>query len=139
MIWVAISAIVTTAVIVVFVTRRNRRETIVLGQQVANARATEAARLASGNVGPSPMPNGEYDPEGGDYEFASVTEQSLDRELRALIRAFKAWTPDKRAESRHGISIDEQYTLIHFAKLSSVLALQEKSIGRCEDGLLALA
>ena len=35
--------------------------------------------------------------------------------------------------------MDEQHTLLHFAKRSSVLALREKSIGRCEDGLLALA
>ena len=69
MFWVAISAIVTTAAIVVFVTRRNRGETIVLGQQVADARANEAARLASGSVGPSPMPKDEYDQEGGEYEF----------------------------------------------------------------------
>ena len=35
--------------------------------------------------------------------------------------------------------MDEQYTLVHFAKRSSVLALGEKSVARCEDGLLALA
>ena len=52
MIWVTIAAIVTTTSIVVFVARRNRRETVVLGQQVADARANEAARLASGSVGP---------------------------------------------------------------------------------------
>jgi hypothetical protein len=139
MIWVAIAAVIAAAAIVVVLTRRNRSETIVLGQQVADARANEAARLASGNVGPSPMPSGEYDQEAGDYDFASVTERPLDRELRALVRTFKAWSPERRAESRHGISIDEQYTLIHFAKRSSILALREKSIGRCEDGLLALA
>ena len=61
--WVAIAAIVTTTAIVVFVMRRNRAETIVLGQQVADARANEAARLASGTVGLSPMPKADYDQE----------------------------------------------------------------------------
>ena len=139
MFWVAIAAIVTTTAIVVFVMRRNRGETIVLGQQVADARANEAARLASGNVGPSPMPKGDYDQESGDYDLASVTERPLDKDLQALVRAFKTWSPDKRAENRRGISMDEQYTLIHFAKRSSLIALREKSIGRCKDGLLALA
>jgi hypothetical protein len=139
MIWVAISAIVTTAAIVVVVTRRRRRETVVVGQQVADARANEVARLASGNAGPSPMPNAEYDHEAGDYDFASITERPLDRELQTLVRTFQAWSPDQRAESRHRLSMDDQYTLIHFAKRCSILALQEQSLGRCEDGLLALA
>lgn len=86
MIWVAIAAMVVTAAIVVVVTCRNLSETIVLGQQVADTRANEAARLGSGNVGPSPMPSGEYDQEAGDYDFASVTERPLDRELRALVQ-----------------------------------------------------
>jgi hypothetical protein len=85
------------------------------------------------------MPNRKYDRESGDYDFASVAERPLDRKLQALVRAFKAWSPVQRAESQRGISMDEQFTLIHFAKRSSVLALQEKSIARCEDGLLALA
>lgn len=140
MIWVAIAAIVTTAaIVVVFVTRRNRSETIVLGRQVADARAHEAARLASRSVGPSPMPKGDYDKEGGDYDSAAVTELPLDRELQGLVRAFSAWTPEKRAEVRGHISMDEQYTLVHFGKRCAVLALNEKSMARVEDGLLALA
>ena len=139
MFWVAIAAIVTTAAIVVFMTRRNRSETIVLGKQVADARANESARLASGSVGPSPMPKGGYDQEGGEYDLAAVAELPLDRELRSLVRAFKAWTPEKGAEARGRISMDEQYTLVHFAKRCVVLALNEKSIARAEDGLLALA
>ena len=139
MIWVAIAALVAAAAIVVVLTRRDRRETVVLGQQVAVARANEAARLASGSVGPSPMPKGEYDQEGGDYDLVAVTERPLDKELHGLVRAFKGWTPEKRAEAQTSISMDEQYTLIHFAKRCSVLALKEKSIARSEDGLLALA
>ena len=139
MIWVAIAAVVAAAAIVVVLTRRNGRETVVLGQQVAAARANEAARLASGTVGPSPMPKGEYDQEGGEYDLAAVTELPLDRELQRIVRAFKAWAPEKRAEARGRISMDEQYTLVHFAKRCAVLALNEKSIARAEDGLLALA
>jgi hypothetical protein len=111
----------------------------VIGQHVAVARANEAARLASGSMAPSPMPKGEYDQEGGDYGLAAVTERPLDRELQGLVRAFKDWTPEKRAEARGRISMDEQYTLLHFARRSSVLALKEESIARSEDGLLALA
>ena len=139
MIWAAVAAIVAATAIFVVLTRRNRSDAVVLGQQFAVASANEAARLASGNVGPSPMPNGQYDHERGDDDLTSVTERPLDRELQTLVRAFKSWSPETRAESRRGISLAEQYTLIHFAKRSSVMALQEKSTARCEDGLLALA
>lgn len=139
MIWLAFAAIVATAAVVVFWTRRTRSETVVLGQQMAVAEANEAARLAPGSVGLSPMPKSQYDQESGDYDFGSVSERPLDRELQALVRAFQVWSPDKRAEGQRAISMDEQYTLIHFANRSAVLALQESSIARCEDGLLALA
>jgi hypothetical protein len=85
------------------------------------------------------MASEKYDPEAGDYDFASVVERPLDREVHARVRTFKTWPPDKRAECRLGISPDEPYTLIHFARRSAILALQEQSVGRCEDGLLALA
>jgi hypothetical protein len=137
-IWAAVAAILATAAVVV-ATRRKRTDTVVLGEQWATANANEAARLAAGNAGPSAMPKTVYDQESGDYDFTSVTEGPLDRELRALVRAFKVWPPDKRADNRCRTSIDEQYTLIHFAKRSSVLALQEQSMTRCGDGLLALA
>jgi hypothetical protein len=139
MIWAAIGAVVATIAIVVIATRHNRGKTIVLGRQMAVAPANEAARLASGNSGPSPMPAGHYDQEGGDYDLVSVAERPLDRELQRVVRAFKTWAPERRAENRRRISMDEQYSLIQFAKRASVLALQEHSIARCEDGLLALA
>lgn len=135
----AVAAITATAAIVVVVTLQNRTEPIALGQQTAAAQAAEAARLKSGAAGPSPMPEGGYDQEKGDYDLAAVIERPLDQELRNLARAFEGWPPEKRAENRHRISMEEQYRLIHFAKRSSVLALQERSRERCEDGLLALA
>jgi hypothetical protein len=85
------------------------------------------------------MPTWHYDQEGGDYDLAAVAERPLDRELQDVVRAFKTWTPERRAENQRRISVDDQYSLIHFAKRASVLALQEHSIARCEDGLLALA
>ena len=139
MVWVAIAALVVAAAIIVVVARRSGGETFVLGQQMAVAHANEAARLASGSVAPSPMPKGEYDQESGDDDFAAVAERPLDKELQGLVRAFKGWTPEKRAEARGGISMHEQYTLIHFAKRCSVLALNERSTARAEDGLLAVA
>ena len=139
LLWLAIAAIVSTVVIVAFARRRSAGDTIVLGRELAAARDNEAARLASGGDGASPMPKGDYDQEKGDHDLTSVVESPLDNELQALVRAFASWSSDKRAQARRRISMDEQYTLVHFAKRSSVLALGEKSAARCEDGLPALA
>jgi len=130
---------IATAFAVVIMTVRNERAPLVLGQQMADANAAEAARLASGDTGPSPMPGGDYDKEAGDFDLAAIVEKPLDKDLQAVVRAFETWPPEKRAEGRRHISMDDQYTLIHFARRSSVFALREKSVERCREGLLALA
>ena len=87
-------------------------------------------------TGPSPREivadaEGRVPPGSRRYGLAAVTERPLDQELQGLVRAFKAWTPEKRTEVQGRISLDEQYTLIHFAKRCSVLALKEQSLARC--------
>lgn len=115
------------------------RKTTILGQQLADAQDAEAKRLASGDHGESPMPKGEYQRDRGDYSFLSVTALPVDFELRTLVKDFAKLDGESRRRTRACISMKEQYTLIHFAKRSAVLALNEKSSKRCEDGFLALA
>jgi hypothetical protein len=114
-------------------------ERIILGQQLADARANEAARVASGGHAPSPLPAGQYDRGRGDYDLTAVAQSSVDEALGELARAFKNWTPETRAAARDRISLDDQYTLIHFARRCAVAALNANPVPRVEEGLLALA
>ena len=68
-----------------------------------------------------------------------MTEIPLDRDIRAVVQAFKVLPPSGRDAARLSISMDQLYDLTGFASRSSVLALHERSPERCEEGLLALA
>ena len=116
-----------------------KRGTVVLGQELADARKAEAARTAAGPGGRSPMPQLRYDDDSGDFNLELVVRRPIDEELRALSNEFRQWDPGKRDDARQNISMDEFYTLIHFAKRSAVLAMNEGSAERCEEGLAALA
>jgi hypothetical protein len=136
-----VSVVVATVAVALsaFVIARMRRKPFVLGQQLADAHANEKARLAAGNAGPSPMPASEYDEERGEYALTSVTELPLDKALQGVVRAFESADAGTRATMQGSISLEEQYTLIQFAKRSAVLAVRTGSVARCGDGLLALA
>jgi hypothetical protein len=131
---VALIALVGTAVVWF-----QKQRPVVIGQQMADAEAREAARLAAGPVGPSPLPTEQYDKERGDYSLINVTPLALDTQLSKVVRSFSGWDPGQRDEARRAISMDQQYTLIHFAQRCAVLAIREKAPRRCEDGLIALA
>jgi len=112
---------------------------VVIGQQLADAKAAENARLSAGVGGDSPMPKSRYDLESGHFDLVSVRRLPIDDELRALTRQFRKWVPNERDCARQAMSMDEFYTLIHFAKRSAVLALNGGASEACEDGLGALA
>jgi hypothetical protein len=138
MLWaVIVVAVVGVAAVMVF--RSRSPKYILIGQQLADARRADETRLAKGPVGPSPMPSGAYDAERGESSLISVSVVPFDEELQALVRQFRGWDAEKREAVRRTISMDEQYTLIQFAKRSSVLALSEQSGERCTDGINALA
>lgn len=115
------------------------RKKVVLGQQLADAEFAEAERLSQGDPGPSPVPSGDYRLDQGEYSLLNVSTQPLDIELRDFVNRFASMNSEDRSAARDKISMDEQYKLIQFAKRSAVLALRERNIETCEQGLLALA
>lgn len=106
---------------------------------MADAQDAEAKRLAGGDHGPSPMPKSEYRQDHGDYNLLSVAALPLDLDLRVVVEGFANLDSEGRNKARASISMNELYTLIHFAKRSAVMSLSEKSPKRCEEGLVALA
>jgi hypothetical protein len=116
-----------------------KRRTIVLGTELAAALEVEEARLALGNSGPSPLPDCGYDFENGDYDLVSVAPLNLDIELRAITNDFLVCDTERQRVLRDRLSSDDLYTLIHFVKRSSVLALNEEAVDWCRSGLIALS
>jgi hypothetical protein len=111
----------------------------VLGAQMAAAAAMERARLASGLPGPSPLSGKAYDPERHEFDLSDVVHAPLDIEVEHLVRAWRESGADGRAVLRRSLSLEDNYTLIQFAKRVAVRALNQSSSEPCEHGLLALA
>ncbi|HET9515952.1 MAG TPA: hypothetical protein VFO95_18610 [Gemmatimonadales bacterium] len=112
---------------------------IVLGAALAAARAAERVRLESGALRPSPLSGRAYDPERGEFDLSAVVEAPLDVEVENLVRKWRALGADEREAVRRSLSLEDNYTLIHFANRMAVRALNWSSPERCELGLIALA
>jgi hypothetical protein len=116
-----------------------KRKTIVLGTELAAALEKEEARLAAGKSTPSPLPDNAYDFERGDYDLVAVSPLELDIDLRAVTNDFLVCGFEQQRELRNSLSFDDLYTLIHFVKRCSVLALNEEAMDWCRAGLVALS
>lgn len=116
-----------------------KRKTVVLGSELAAARQSEEARIASGMIGDSPLPPERYDYEGGDYDLVAISPIKLDLDIRDLTKEFTSWSLDRRNEVMQIIPSDDLYMLIHFVKRASVLALNRDTLEWCRAGLVALS
>lgn len=118
--------------------QRSSKRVVVLGQQVADARAVEQQRLTQ-NPGPSPLEDQSYAESDHGFSLLQVEECQLDRDIRMLVAGLSD-APDVRPEElRTRLSMNDLYTLMHFAKRSAVFALREKNSVRCTEALAALA
>jgi len=118
---------------------KRRPRTVVLGQQMANARAAERQRLANPPEAPSPMPAATYNSASGSLDFLNPTPHALDPQLCELCRRIAALEPAARAAARRSISMEEFYTLLTFARRMALFAVRERSVDRVRDGLNAIA
>lgn len=116
-----------------------KRKTLVLGSELAAAQQREEARIASGAVGESPLPSNRYDQEHGDYDLVAVSPVKLDLDIRDLTKEFIGWDLDRRIEIMQIIPSDDLFTIIHFVKRASVLALNRDTLEWCSAGLIALS
>lgn len=116
--------------------RRPRGPVVVIGAELARARAAEQAR-AQHPAGPSPLPPGTYDAGSGD--LADPAPLPLDDALAQLARRYAAADADGRAAMRRAISMDELYTLLTFARRAAVFAIRRGDPSIVRDALAAVA
>ena len=110
-------------------------EPIVLGQWVADAHAADRAHVPTG---PSPI-SGVYDPREGEASLLRVVAVPFDHTLRELVVAYRQAEASVRAQTRGALTMDDQYTLITFARRSAVMGLAGETEQRVGEGLGALA
>ena len=117
----------------------HRQRPYVLGQQLANARQNELARLRQGAPEPSPLPTGKYEPQPGEWGLLNPKSVQLDTTLRDACRRYRALSPAERRQFTSAVPMDEFYTLITFAERAAVFGLRRRSSEIVEDGLTSLA
>jgi hypothetical protein len=116
-----------------------RQQPYVFGQQMADARRNEEARLQQGAPGPSPLPAGKYEPQPGEWGLLNPKPIKLDAELRETCRHYRTISDLERGQFTSAVSIDGFYTLITFAQRVAVFGLRTKDAEMVKDGFTALA
>src|SRR5687767_5268917 len=112
---------------------------MILGSELAAAHAAERTRVASGVAGPSPLGGVGYDLERDEFNLTTIVQSAVDREVEGLVKSFRNSGVNEREALRQRLTLDDNYTLIQFAKRMAVRALNQSSPEPCELGLVALA
>lgn len=115
-----------------------KRKLFVLGQQMADALEKERQREAIGEIGVSPMPQEKYPIRGEELGLLDPIRSQLDDKLRNVCQSFRSLNEQERLEFRKRVSLDDSYTLLRFARRSSVFALCERSSDILSAGITAV-
>ncbi|MBN2098020.1 MAG: hypothetical protein JW753_00330 [Dehalococcoidia bacterium] len=115
-----------------------KRKVFVLGQQMADALEKERQREAKGDIGVSPLPQEEYPLRSEELGLLDPVPNQLDEKLRNVCHLFRSLNEQERIEFRKRVSLNEFYTLLTFARRSSVFALRERSPDVLSAGILAV-
>jgi hypothetical protein len=129
--------LVVLVVLVVLYQRRRNAEPVILGQELARARAVEAERIARGTSAPTPMPKEEYTARHSN--LAAPQPIPLDSAIRDVVTRYRTADEKERAVIRDSITGDEQYTLHTFALRAAVFGIRERDPAWIESGLTAVA
>lgn len=111
----------------------------VIGLEMAAATEAERRRLARGDSGPSPMPDGSYHLLPKERLLLNPVKQPLDTALAELCHTYVRADETERARMRGAISTKEFYRLLGFGRRAAVFALREQSVAWVTDALTAIA
>lgn len=136
---VVLIGVVTVAMPGTVMPQSQKKQTIVLGEEFAKARAAEERRKKRAGLGKSPIPATTYDFWRGEESLINPTKNSLDAELIGLCERFAKSNARARAGLRNSISLDEFYTLLTFSRRSAVFAIRERNVNMVRNGLTAVA
>jgi hypothetical protein len=112
---------------------------LVLGQQMADARKAERARVEGKPSLPSPMPKDTYPTDFGIFAALNPKRTALDIELKELCQRAASLDADSHATMRRAISMDEFYTLLAFSRRMALLSIREKSPEGLREAVEAVA
>lgn len=116
----------------------DREDELVIGREMAAAHEAERMRQA-GEPPPSPLPAGRYEAALGEFSLFDIEPVPLDAALTTFVRGYRVAPAERRAELRDGVSQDDAYTLLAFARRAAVFAVRRSDVALVGDGLSACA
>lgn len=105
------------------------------------ARAAEADRVWRSQRPPgheSPI-GSEYDVWTGEMDLLRFSESEPDSSIDRIVSTYRASTPDRRSELRDRLSMGDCYSLLTYARRSTVRAIRSQEPSIAVDGLVAVA
>lgn len=111
---------------------------VVLGAELARARAAEAAHRGEEGGGRSPLAGVGYDPGRGELSLADFALSPADDILGQFIEQAAGRDAAGLARIRAALTMGDFYTLLTFARRRAVAALREGGAGAARSGLGAL-
>lgn len=114
---------------------------LILGAELAAARAAQARHEATQPEpkDPSPLAAITYDLPPAELSLLHFRLAGPDERLDQFAERLAGGTPDQRARLRSILTIDDFYTLLHYARRTVVRALRTKDVQVASRGLAALA
>jgi hypothetical protein len=106
---------------------------------MAAAEAAERVRVAGGAQVPSPLGGKQYVSERGEFNLGPLVPSELDDEIADFVERWRQTDESQREHLRSSLTLDDNYTLIQFAKRMAVRALNTARVESCNSGLTALA
>ncbi len=125
--------------IVILTLNKNKKNVVVLGQEIADASEKEKQRIEVGGYGKSPLPDYNYSKWVGEQSLINPKEKELDLAIVKLCNEFKNSNEAKRAELRRSISQDDIYTLMEFSKRVVLWGVRKKNVSYIYNGLIAVS
>lgn len=115
------------------------RRAVVIGAQIAEADARDRLHRQQYAHIPSPLPPRKYHAEDNEMTLIDPQVVDLDGELRSICSRAIGFAEEERQDFRNGATIEDLYTLLNFARRSSVFALREHDEKWIQVALTAVA
>lgn len=116
------------------------KPTVVLGQQVTEAReAEDRHRASAGGQGTSPLEGVVYDRQGGHRDLLRFVPTDIDVVVGEVVARFVAADGTGREAMRADLTMDDFYTLLDFARRAALRALRADDPRIAVAGLVAVA
>lgn len=118
--------------------RKPKRETVVLGTQLAAARVQEQRVRARQPDVPSPL-HARYDFWAGETDLARFVDSPVDNEIASFVEQTRGLPREERERIRTALTMEDFYTLLMFASRASVHTLRKRDQTWAERAGLAIA